>query len=471
MEEHGKKGSRAKHPRHALPALDALGAGSSLDEIAAALRGVSVHATDTDRLGKALARSESIRKLTGIGIKSAAKVVDAALHPVDGCSDADGEPGMAMTFRDPDPWPEVVVGARLLAELSLVLRHFVVLQQESIDAICLWIVFAHAHEAAQISPILCLTSPTKRCGKTTLLHLVGGLVPRPLFAANITPAAIYRTIERHIPSLLVDEADTFICGNEELRGILNSGHLRSAAIVVRSARGDFEPRTYRTWCPKAVALIGRMADTIEDRSIMIPLKRCVSGEKPERLRFDCLDQLAPTQRRAYRWAKDNIDRIRQADPCIPAELGDRAADNWRHLLAIADLVGGDWPCRARVAAVALSRSRADSEENISELLLGDIRDLFDKRHTNRMFSEDIVHALAEMDDRPWPEFAHGKAITKTKLARLLKPFGIHTMTFRIGRDMRKGYSADGFRDAFARYVPSKTVTPLQAINVGNATQV
>ena len=321
-----------------------------------------------------------------------------------------------------------------------------------------------------LSPILCLTSPTKRGGKTTLLHLVGSLVPRPLFAANITPAAIYRTIERHVPSLLVDEADTFISGNEELRGILNSGHLRSAAIVVRTTRGDFEPRTYRTWCPKVVALIGRLSDTIEDRAIMIPLKRCVSGEKPERPRFDSLDQLVPPQRRACRWAKDNVARIRHADPCMPVELGDRAADNWRHLLAIADLAGGDWPRRARIAAVAPSDSLVDHEENICELLLRDIRDLFEKRRTSRMFSEEIVLALADMYDRPWPEFAHGKAITKAKLARLLRPFGIHTMTFRIGRDLRKGYSADSFRDAFSRYAPSTSVTPLQNIHVDIGTQ-
>jgi len=454
-------------PRHALPALDALEAGSTLDAVAAALRDVAVRVNDADRLGKALAREESIRKLTGIGVKSAAKVVDAALHSADKTPNGENEPGSAMSFCDPDPWPEEVAGASLLAELSHVIRRFVVLQQESIDAICLWIVFAHAHEAAQISPILCLTSPTKRCGKTTLLHLVGSLLPRPLFAANITPAAIYRTIERHVPSLLVDEADTFIRGNEELRGILNSGHLRSAAIVVRTARGDFEPRTYRTWCPKVVALIGKLSDTIEDRAIMVLLKRCVSGERPERLRFDALNQLVPLQRRACRWAEDNAARVQHADPRIPVELGDRAADNWRHLLAIADLAGGDWPRRARVAAVTLSGSGADREENICELLLSDIRDLFEKRRADRLFSEDIVLALAEMYDRPWPEFAHGKAMTKAKLARLLRPFGIHTMTFRMGHDLRKGYSADSFRDAFSRYASSTNVTPLQGIDVKN----
>ncbi|MEI6219523.1 MAG: DUF3631 domain-containing protein, partial [bacterium] len=102
---------------------------------------------------------------------------------------------------------------------------------------------------------------------------------------------------------------------------------------------------------------------------MIPLKRCVSGERPERFRFDALNQLIPFQRRAARWAEDNVAQLQRSDPRSPVELGDREADNWRLLLAIADLAGGDWPRRARVAAVTLSASGVDREENISELLL------------------------------------------------------------------------------------------------------
>jgi len=183
-------------PIPALSRLEALEPGSALDTIGAALRDIAVQLHDADRLGKALAREECIRKLTEIGVKSAVKVVDAALRSADSPPTCDNAQGSAMSFRDPDPWPEQVAGAGLLAELSHVIRRFVVLQQASIDAICLWIVFSHAHAVAQISPILCLTSPTKRCGKTTLLHLIGSLVPRPLFAGNITPAAIYRTIDR-----------------------------------------------------------------------------------------------------------------------------------------------------------------------------------------------------------------------------------------------------------------------------------
>ena len=378
----------------------------------------------------------------------------------DRANNSENGQGSVMSFSDPEPWPQEVNGASLLTEIAHVIKRFVVLQQEAVDAIALWIVFAHAHAAAQISPILCLTSPAKRCGKTTLLHLIGSLLPRPLFAANITPAAIYRTIEKHVPCLLVDEADTFVRGNEELRGILNSGHLRSAAIVVRTARSDFEPRTFKTWCPKVIALIGRLSDTIEDRAIMIPLKRCISGEKPERLRFDSLNQMIPVKRKAYRWAQDNVQKIISAEPQIPPELGDRAADNWRHILAIADLAGVDWPYRARTAALTLSSSTVEREESICELLLGDIKDLFEKREVERLFSEDIVLALTEMYDRPWPEFAHNKPITKTKLARLLRPFGIHPMTFRIGYELRKGYSVQSFNDAFSRYTsPLASATP------------
>jgi hypothetical protein len=63
----------------------------------------------------------------------------------------------------------------------------------------------------------------------------------------------------------------------------------------------------------------------------------------ERLRLDRLDEFIPLARRCARWALDNVARLRGADPPVPAELHDRAADNWRPLLAIADLAGGDWP--------------------------------------------------------------------------------------------------------------------------------
>ena len=53
------------------------------------------------------------------------------------------------------------------------------------------------------------------------------------------------------------------------------------------------------------------------------------------------------------------------------------------------------------------------------------------------------------------EFARGKPITPTQLARLLKPFDISPKTLRFGAeegDTAKGYRRDWFEDAFERYL-------------------
>src|SRR4029453_223767 len=111
------------------------------------------------------------------------------------------------------------------------------------------------------------------CGKTVLLIVLGALVPRRMFAANVTPAVLFRTIEKFSPTLLIDEADTFIRDNDELRGVLNSGHTRTTATVIRAVGDDHDPRAFSTWCPKAIALIGSLPGTLSDRSIEIGMRR------------------------------------------------------------------------------------------------------------------------------------------------------------------------------------------------------
>jgi hypothetical protein len=64
------------------------------------------------------------------------------------------------------------------------------------------------------------------------------------------------------------------------------------------------------------------------------------------------------KRRIARWVGDNEHYLRRFEPSIPKGLGDRAADKWDSLLAIADIAGGDWPKRARATAlVARTRPR------------------------------------------------------------------------------------------------------------------
>src|SRR4029077_15747650 len=90
-----------------------------------------------------------------------------------------------------------------------------------------------------ITTYIGIESPEKRCGKTTLLSVLAELVNRPIVAANISSSAFFRVIEEMRPTLLIDECDTFIQGNDELRGILNAGYKYKTAFVVRVAN---EPR-------------------------------------------------------------------------------------------------------------------------------------------------------------------------------------------------------------------------------------
>ena len=101
------------------------------------------------------------------------------------------------------------------------------------------------------------------------------------------------------------------------------------------------------------------------------------------------------------------------------------------------------------------------EDSIRIELLKDIRRGFDSLEGNdrdRLTSHRLVDKLVEMEDRPWPEFKHGKPISATQIARLLKPFAIRPTVRRIGGGVHRGYSLESFFDAFSRYLPPTSAT-------------
>jgi putative DNA primase/helicase len=252
------------------------------------------------------------------------------------------------------------------------------------------------------------------------------------------------------PSLLIDEADTFLGEDEELRGILNSGHRRGGQVI-RTVGEDFEPRAFSTHCPVAIAQIGKLPDTLADRSIAISMKRRAPGEKVTRFRKSRTADLGELARKAMRWVADHAEAIRNSDPHIPEAIFNRAADNWEPLLGIADLAGGDIPKRAR--QVALAACGVEKELNYSTMLLNDIREAFGEKGADRITSADLVAALVAMADRPWGECNHRKALTQNTLARRLKPYGIQSKDVGPEHGRLKGYLLESFFDAFSRYLP------------------
>jgi putative DNA primase/helicase len=339
----------------------------------------------------------------------------------------------------------------LFAEVVEVLNSYLSLQEGAAIAITLWIFFTHTIEVARVAPILTITSPVPQCGKTTLLGLLLRLTFRPMSSANLTAAVLFRTVDSLAPTLLVDEADTFLQNSVELNGIINSGHTRETAYVHRMGRGN-KPERFSTFCAKAIAMIGRPSDTMRGRSVVIQQQRKLEEEVKKTLTPRKNVELASIRARIARWSKDNLSRIEGAEIDRPKLGNDRSADNWEPLLAIAQVLGPNCLDVAMEAAILLSRKHA-LVRCTGEDLLRDIKAVFDATKAKRLTTARLIEQLCTDDDSPWREFNKGRAITATELARLLRAFEIESTNLRISdEEIRKGYKREHFDDAFSRYV-------------------
>lgn len=393
---------------------------------------------------------DNIQPFKWIGIR--VTTLDREVTKARGETTEEGQ-GRKFEFESVEPWHQPVDGALLLDELVAYYRRFLVLPEYAAEAIGLWSLHTYLLDVIYTTPYLAFLSPEKRCGKTRGLVALSFVCAKPLLNTSISPAALFRIIEKHAPTMLVDEFDTFL-KNDELRGILNAGYTRDTAKVPRCVGDDHEPREFSVWGAKAFALIGKLPSTLEDRTIVIPMKRKLLNEKVDRLRSRCRDQVKPLRQKCVRFAADIRLQIQQAEPPLPEELNDRGQDIWEPLLAIADVAGGNWPKRARQAAVALSGGDGADDDSFNVQLLADIRKVFTVKPYDRIPTVELIDALIGMEERPWGEANRGKPITARWLAAKLKLFGIVRGTKRSGGSTFKGYTLAQFVDVFQRYVVS-----------------
>jgi hypothetical protein len=307
------------------------------------------------------------------------------------------------------------------------------------------------------APRLAITSPTKGCGKTTLLTLLSKLCRKPLRSGSTTPSVLFRVIEILHPTFLLDESEKFLEIGSEFHALLNQGHARGD-FALRNVGDSHEPRMFDTFCLAAFARNGRIPDDLEQRSIVIELQRRLPGERLDVLRDDRADDLHNLARMCARWSDDYGDDISGIEPDMGA-LINRTADNWRPLFTIADLIGLDWPERIREAAGILIGTEPDSDDSV---LLADIKTTFEARDADRLSSEEICEALVAMEGRPWAEYGKAlKQISKNQLAKRLKRFKIVPDSVRIGGKTPKGYYRHQFQEAWNRYLSS---TPQESLS-------
>lgn len=374
-------------------------------------------------------------------------------------------------FDAVDEWDEPVDGAILLTEINATILRFCILPDHSSLLMSAWILHAWTHNTADISPVMAFVSPEKRCGKTTALSVVSSLVPRPMNTINISASVLFRVVEKYAPTVLIDEGDMFLAAdkNNDMLGMLNGGHNKLIAYVWRSVGDDHEPRRFKVWAPKVIAMIGKLPDTLEDRSLVIHLRRKRPGEQVDRFRADRAHELLHLRRKAARWAADNVVLLQGADPEVPEVLNDRAQDNARAICAIADIAGGSWSAAIRAALIASSAQSEDEPQSAGVLLLRDVAAIFELQGKNQVSSTSLCDSLCALEASPWAEWRGGRPISTRGVAQLLKAFGIVP---RRGRT-NNSYVVQDFADAIARYLPqgietasttSTSSTPISSSN-------
>lgn len=384
-------------------------------------------------------------------------------------------PKAADPFPAIEPWPDEVDGVLLLGEIRDCIERYMVLPRHASDVLALWTVHTYVFHVGDYTPYLLVTSPTRECGKSTLLDLLANLAHRAQLTGGITAAALYRRIARLAPTMLLDELDTRLRGDggELLRGVLNTGFHRSGKITI-CVGDDHEEKDFATYCPKVLAGIGRVWDTVTSRSIPIRLARASKEElaRLDRVRGDRIaEETLDLRRKLARLAIEITPPLAVTDSVTPSELGARQSDVWRPLLGIADVVGGGWPDRARTAALAL-HGVAEEEGDLGLLVLGDVRSICSSTTSPVVATDYILQELTKREDRPWPEYRHGKPITARGLASLLGRFGIKPKQHRLGVEITRGYDVTALRSVFNAYLPPETsVTPVTPLPTTEAVTV
>ncbi len=364
-------------------------------------------------------------------------------------------------------WAPVAVpkGGDLLADVVRFIRRFVILTEDQAVTCALWVLHAHAIEAADVTPYLCITSPERRCGKSRLMEVLQRLAPRPWYTVRPSEAILFRKLTTGA-TLFLDEYDTIFSAaakdsTEGIRATLNAGFSRGI-VVSRCAEHGKELLDFEVFGPKVLAGIADPPATVKDRSFVVTLRRARRDEARERFRSRKATPEAEAlarQAEAFFAVPGRIEALRKADPALPDALNDRAQDAAEPLLAIADLVGGEWPARAREALVALAADAAEdeAEDSVGVGLLRDLVTVFQRLGSPAGATTDtLVRELHATEGTPWKRWNHGDGLDAAGLAALLRAFRISPQKKRWshGAEPRGGYRRDPILDAAARYVPA-----------------
>jgi hypothetical protein len=367
----------------------------------------------------------------------------------------------ALYDTEPVDAESLIVGA-----IEAFLSRYIVLPKGTALPLALWVLQTFTFDSFDACPYLAVTSPAPRCGKTRLLECLELIVSEPRRASNISEAALFRTIEKFKPTLLLDEAETLSSKSERaeyLRQILNAGN-RSGARVTRCVGqgANLDAKDFSVFCPKVLAGIGNFPQTIADRAIVIAMQRRRDSEQVARfLQRTAGPEGKGLRERAEAFVAQRREEISAAYLATSLDfLSDRDAEAWAPLFAILAVAEPSRLAELQACAESLSNTKATNAEDdsLSLRLLADVRAVWPAAEA-KIFTADLIARLKAIEDGPW---ASDDKLDGRKVGRFLKPFGIKSATVQIGEGNRKGYYREHAETAFGRYLGSQPSEPSES---------
>jgi len=390
------------------------------------------------------------------------------------------------------------LGARgPVGETAAFLSDYMVLPEPTVLVVTAWVAAAHLMDVWDKFPHLAVTSPEKRCGKTTLLDLLYLVTPRARYTTNISPAALYRVIQAEKPTLLMDESQSLARkgseASEVIREILNAG-IGKNAKVTRCGGERFDTiQEFSVFSPKVFALIGALDSVLADRCVPVRLERKATTADVQRYRSRVVEPRGHELREQLeQWCEANRDRVTEVyDRLEPFDINnDRMAELLMPLQAVLTVAAGhganglhglperyprptNQPAQSEALAVLQTyaeeieaRDREQEMQTPGVRLLVACRELFTcypaegplkGKPVGFLATDELIARLVERAEEPWGTFNKGKPISREGLSNLLRPYGIKP-SFNT-KQTHRGYHASDFVEVFERYLP-KRVPPL-----------
>ena len=363
-------------------------------------------------------------------------------------------------------YPKIPLTANLIFKIAHLLSRHVFFKDRRIPLlISIWILGTYLYELFSYYGYLWINSPVRRCAKTLLEDVLSHLCYKASSRlSNATESVIFRLADEG-GTLILDELENLRGQDREKYGmvmsVLNNG-FQAGGKVPRTERGEGGVQVvyFNTFCPKTLAGINRLVDTIEDRAFKIPMVRKARNEKVERFSLrkqgrelealrDEIALWAEARGKVIEALYDAMDEIEQL-----AGLDDRFKDISEPLAVIAsyaDAEAIDGQLRilpeltALLSVMAGKRDELERREaivafiSIAEGFLGSQADMF-------VETENLLTAIKQIEDLCWIESAKALATFLRKFELSPKPnpsgkFRGYKITREWLNDIKNRYSA------------------------------